>query len=170
MADKYVKYNSSGNFEEVSGQTTSAGAGDAGKIVALDGAGKLDSTLLPTGVGADTTSIEASENLAAGDFVNIHESTGAKVRKADASDATKPAHGFVLASVTSGNNATVYFEGENNQVSGLTAGAIQFLDTTTAGGTTETPPSTTGNIAQRLGVAKSATSMDVDLSVPVVRA
>src|SRR5687768_2697758 len=50
----------------------SAGAGDSGKAVLLNGSGQLDPTVMPTGVGADTASVLASENLAAGDIVNIY--------------------------------------------------------------------------------------------------
>ena len=51
MADKYIK-NNSGQLAEVEATVTSAGAGNAGDIVALDGSGKLDTTVLPTGIGA----------------------------------------------------------------------------------------------------------------------
>jgi len=169
MANKYIAL-VTGRHTEVEATATSAGAGDAGKIPALDGAGRLDSTMMPVGLGADTASIEASENLAAGDFVNLHDSSGAKVRKADASDAAKLAHGFVLAAVTSGQNATVYFEGRNTEVSGLTPGARQYLSAATAGAITATPPSTATNIVQYVGVAVSATSVDFEPGEPVTLA
>lgn len=145
----------------VAGITASAGAGDASKLIATDGTGKLDSTFLPVGVGADTVSVEASENLAAGDFVNIHDSTGAKVRKADASN-TRPAHGFVLASVTSGASATVYLSGRNTALSGLTIGARYYLSAATAGAAVATAPSASGNISQYLGTADSGTSIQFE--------
>ena len=167
MADKYLK-NSSGSLAEVEGLTSSAGAGDAGKIPALDTAGKLDNSMMPTGIGADTSSIAASENLAAGDFVNIYDDTGAKCRKADATTAGKEAHGFVLAVVTSGSNATVYFEGANDQVTGATVG-VQFL-ATTAGASTATAPSSSGNIVQKVGIATSATSINFEAGNPITLA
>ena len=95
-----------GVLTEVAGLATSAGAGDAGKIPQLDGSGKLDPSLMPTGIGADTASIQASEALSAGDLVNVWNSGGARVRKADASTSGKEAHGFVLATVASGANAS----------------------------------------------------------------
>ena len=160
MADKYLK-NNGGSFAEVEGLTSSAGAGDAGKIPALDSAGKLDNTMMPTGIGADTSSILASEDLAAGDLVNIYDNSGtANCRKADATTAGKEAHGFVLATVTSGNNANIYFEGANDQVTGATVG-VQFLSTT-AGAATATAPSTSGNIVQKIGIATSATSINFE--------
>lgn len=157
MAEKFLERNAtSGKITENEGLVTSAGAGDAGKIPALDGSGKLDVTLLPNGVGPATALLPATENLAAGDFVNVYDNAGTpSVRKADASNSRR-ASGYVLASVTSGNNATVYFEGQNNQVSGLTAGNRLYLG---AGGlVTETVPVTPGSqIHQLLGKALSAT-------------
>jgi hypothetical protein len=99
MANKYIAM-VAGLLTEVAALVTSAGAGDAGKIVALDSSGKLDTSLMPTGVGADTQAIATSESLAAGDLVNVFNSTGAKVRKADSSVSGKEAHGFVLAVFT----------------------------------------------------------------------
>lgn len=148
----------SGAITEVFGVQASTGAANAGDIVSLDDTGRIDNTMMPVGIGADTAIIAASEALAAGDYVNVWNSTGAKVRKADATVAGKEAHGFVLAAVTSGANATVYFEGTNTQVSGQTPGPV-FLGTTAGQGTT-TPPSTAGNVVQRIGFAVSATAVN----------
>lgn len=169
-AQKIPALNASGilDLSIVNGKVISAGAGDAGKLPALDGAGRLDSSVLPVGIGADTQSIQASENLAAGDLVNIWNNAGARVRKADATTAGKEAHGFVLASVTSGANATVYFEGTNTSISGATPGVL-FL-ATTAGAVTSTAPAVAGNVVQRVGFATSATSMNFQSQVPIVKA
>jgi hypothetical protein len=158
-----------GLLTEVAASQTSAGAGDAGKIPALDAAGKLDTTFMPTGVGADTASITTSEALAAGDLVNIHNSTGAKARKADASVSGKEAHGFVLSAAGSGASATVYFEGTNTQVTGLTPG-VQFLSAATPGLATGTAPTTAGNVVQRVGFATSATALNFQSQPPVLLA
>jgi hypothetical protein len=156
--NKYLS-NNAGVLTEVIANQSSAGAGDAGKIPALDVTGKLDSTFMPVGIVSEADSIVTSENLAAGDFVNIWNSSGAKARKADATVAGKEAHGFVLAAITSPAAATVYRISQNNtQKTGMTPGAKQYLSTT-AGGTTETAPSASGNAVQFLGVAKSATEM-----------
>lgn len=155
-----------GKLKEVAGLVTSAGAADAGKIPELDGSGRLDSSMMPVGFGSETKVIQASENLAAGDFVNVFNSTGLRVRKADASNG-RIAHGFVLNSVTSGQNATVYYGNLNTAVSGLTIGNELYLSGTTAGTVTATPPSTSGHIVQRLGVATGATEMLVEIQTPV---
>lgn len=169
-ADKIPALNASGVLDSsiLNAVASSAGSGDAGKTVALDGAGRIDSTMMPVGIGADTASIQASENLAAGDFVNIHNASGARVRKADATTAGKEAHGFVLGAVSSGANATVYFEGTNTGVSGMTPGTV-FLHTT-AGGATGTAPSGSGNVVQKLGVAVSATAINFERGEPIVLA
>jgi hypothetical protein len=161
MADKYLYINTStGNFTERAAITTSAGAGDAGKIPGLDGSGRLDNSFMPVGIGADTQTITASEALAAGDLVNVHNSTGAKVRKADATAVGKEAHGFVLSSVLSGASATVYFEGTITGLTGLTPGTV-FL-ATTAGTSTATPPTGSGNVIQKVGVATSSTTLNFE--------
>lgn len=162
---KYLA-NSSGAITEVQPITTSAGAGDASKVPQTDSSGRLDPSLMPVGIGADTNSITTSEALAAGDFVNIWNSTGAKARKADASTAGKEAHGFVLSAVSSGQPATVYSEGTNTQVTGMTAGVV-YLSATTPGQATTTPPSGSGQIVQRLGVAVSTTAINFQQNLPV---
>lgn len=169
-ANKIVKMTAGGIVAPavLNATTSSAGAGDAAKIVQLDGTGRIDNTMMPVGVGADVATIAAGENLAAGDFVNVYNDSVAKARKADATTSGKEAHGFVLAAVTSGNNATVYFEGTNTGVTGLTPGVV-FL-ATTAGGATGTAPSSSGNVVQRLGVAVSATAINFEPHPPVVLA
>lgn len=165
--DKYL-YNNSGAITEKAAIQTSAGAGDAGKIPAVDASGRLDNSFMPVGIGADTAAIATSESLAAGDFVNIWNSTGAKVRKADASTAGKEAHGFVLSVFTHPTTATVYFEGTNTQVTGHTAGVI-FLSSTPGLGTS-TAPSAAGNVVQRIGFALSATTINFEAGTPIVLA
>lgn len=152
----------------VNGKTSSAGAGDSGKVVALDAAGRIDATMMPVGIGADTAVITTTEILSAGDLVNVWNSTGAKVRKADATVAGKEAHGFVLAGFGSAVSATVYFEGTNTGMTGLTPGP-QFL-ATTAGTATATAPSASGNVVQRVGFAVSATAMNFQSQPPITLA
>lgn len=154
-------------IKAVQATVTSAGAGDDGKIVALDSTGKLDTSVMPVGIGADTKNIVASENLAAGDLVNVWNDSGTiKARKADATSPSKRAHGFVLSSVTSGATATVYFEGTITGLSSLTLGGTYFLSTT-AGGLTTTAPSTVGHIVQEVGAAISATELSFEPQQPI---
>lgn len=160
-----------GRLTEVAAKDSSAGAGDAGKIVALDSTGKIDATMMPVGVGGDTGSIIASENLTAGDFINVfNDSDTTKVRKAVADVAGKEADGFVLASVSSGNSATVYFEGSNTQLSSLTIGARYYLSASVGGAIVATAPSGAGNVVQYIGKATSTTSLSFEPTEGIVLA
>ncbi len=165
---KYIR-NVSGTLTEIVSNDTSAGVADAGKIVALDATGRLASSMMPVGVAADTATITASEALAAGDLVNVWNNAGAfSVRKADATTAGKEAHGFVLSAVASSAAATVYFDGSNTAVSGLTGG-VRYL-ATTAGSSTSTAPSAAGNVVQIVGLATSATVLNFQSGTPIVLA
>lgn len=166
MPDKFLQHDAAGGFREVEA-TAVGGAGQANKIPALDLSGRLDTTMMPTGIGAETSAIEAFGALAAGDFVNVFNDGGiAKVRKADASTGVAPANGFVLAAYLTGETATVYWGGLNNQVSGLTPG-MHYLSTT-PGASNHVAPSASGNIVQRLGFAVSSTVINFQPQDPIL--
>lgn len=169
MANKYLGIGTNGLPTEVEGQVTSAGAGDAGKIVALDSAGKLDDSLFPNGIGPNVSILTASENLSDGDWVNIFDDGGTpSVRRADNSNARR-AHGFVTTGVSAAAPATVYGPGQlNDELSGLTVGAEYFLGTT--GAETTTVPTAAGSLVQSIGVAESATAIRFMPMLPMVRA
>jgi hypothetical protein len=163
-ANKIVSTDSSGYLTTniIKGVSTSTGAPDAGKPVVTNASGAIDPTFL-AGIGADTAIILASESLGAGNLVSVWDNAGTpNVRKADASGGTsKDADGYVLSSVTGGSNATVYFSQRNTSLSGLTPGAEYFLSAT-PGAITLTPPSTPGFLIQSVGTAVSATSLQFD--------
>lgn len=168
--NKYLS-NVGGFPTEILSVQSSTGATDAGKIIALNSAGTLDVSMLPTGIGPDTSTLTASEALAAGAWVNVYSNAGAfAVRNADASGGTaKMAHGFVLAAVASGAAATVYFEGANTQVTGMTPGNVWL--TATPGVGSATAPTASGNIVQPLGTAVSATNINAEIGKqPIVLA
>jgi hypothetical protein len=109
--------------------------------------------------GAASAALTASEAIAAGDFVNIYSSSGAKVRKANATDDTKPVNAFAQSAIASGAAGSVRGAGGKISVlSGLTPGATYYL-ATTGGAITTTPPSGSGNLVQEIGVAVSATEL-----------
>jgi hypothetical protein len=134
--------------------------GDYGDVV-VSGSGTiilLDAALaLSLGLGI---TIQASEALSLGNVCNVFTSTGAaRVRKANATDTTKPANAFVTAATSSGAQAPVGFDGHViSGLSGLTPGTTYWLDTT-GGAITATPPSGDGNGVQEIGVALSATTL-----------
>ena len=146
----------------------SAGAGSSGKLVALDASGRVDTSVMPTGIGADTAAVVTSEAIAAGAYVNIFSSTGAKARNADATVVGKEAHGFVIVGAASGGTATVFFEGTNTAVTAQTPGPV-YLSTTAGVGAT-TPPVGVGNVQQIVGFATSATSVNFQSQPPIVLA
>lgn len=149
----------SGRLKRTFAILTSAGAGDANKIPALDAGGKLDISFMPSGVGANTISVLASEAISAGNLVNIYNNAGTlNVRKADNTAAGKEANGAALSSISNAATGTVYLPGVTvTGLSSLTPGAYYWLDT--AGGVTTTAPTTANNISQIVGYAESATSL-----------
>lgn len=169
-AKKYLELNA-GRMAEVQAAASSAGAADDGKLVALDATGKIDTTMMPAGLGSDSVSVPASEALASGDLVNIWDDTGtAKARKADASAAGKEAHGFVTAAVAIAANATVFFEGSIGGKTGLTPGARQYLSDTTPGATVATAPGTAAHVVQFVGCAVNATTISFEAGEPITLA
>lgn len=142
----------------------STGAPDAGKPVATNAQGKIDNSLLPSGVGVDLKNIISSESLSAGNAVNIWDDAGTlKVRRADNTARGKMAHGFVLQGVTAPDLAAVISEGVNDQLSGLVPGAV-FLSST-AGVITQDPSTITasGSVLQCLGVVNSANEIFIEI-------
>lgn len=166
MADKYQGL-VAGREKMVEGLVTSAGVADAGKIVAAGADGRLDESLMPLGIAADVKVAIASEALSAGDYVNIYDDVGtSKCRLADASN-DRPAHGFVKAAVAPAASATIYFEGSNSSLTGLTAGVLYYLGT--AGNATATAPVLPGSVIhQLLGVGIDATSINTDIQSEIV--
>lgn len=109
---------------------------------------------------ANQSTLTATEAISAKNFVNIYASSGAKVRKANATDETKPCNGYAPSAIS--NAATGTIRGPGGKItglSGLTPGATYYLDTT-GGAITATPPSSSGNFVQEVGVAVSATELN----------
>ena len=156
MSRVYIS-NVTGKIEQRVAINSSAGSGDANKIVATTSAGTINANMLPEGIGADTRSVVASENLTGGDMVNLFDDTGTiSARRADNSN-NRPAHGYVLEGVTATESGDVYFTGTISGLTGLTIGADHYLGTT--GAATTTAPSAQGTIVQAVGVALSATEL-----------
>lgn len=165
MADKFVDKQTG---EEVlkSPVTSSAGAGDAGKIPALNGSGTLDPSFFPTGT-VDRITANVSEDIdgtTTPQLVNVWNDSGTtKVRKADATDNSKPADGIVITAATTGNPITVIpFKGRITGFTGLTQDTIYYLSTT-PGGITSTPPSSSGNVMQPVGFTEGTSVLVMDV-------
>lgn len=164
---KFLQHDGSGNTTEVV-STQAGGSGNENLLLSLDSTGRVASTAMPVGVGADTVTATASGAIAAGDMV--HFMAAGTVQKADATDNTKNAHGFVLANVADTESALVYLEGPITGLTGLTPGAAYFLSAATPGLATATPPTGTGKIVQRIGNAVSATVINFEPDSPIILA
>ena len=93
----------------------------------------------------------------------LYHSGSGTAALADASDPAKmPAIGFV-ASKPSATTAVLADEDELGGFVGLTPGAVYFADPATPGGITAVQPSAP-NVAQEVGVAKSATVLTIRIT------
>lgn len=166
--ERFLRHDGAGGLaESVAVQT--GGGGAENRIPALDASGKLDQSMMPTGIGADTVTVPASETLSAGDFVNLWDDAGTiRARKADATTAGKEAHGFVKDAITASNPATVYMEGNNSAVTGETVGR-HYLSTT-AGQSAPTAPTASGNVVQQIGFCTSPTNINFEPARPITLA
>jgi hypothetical protein len=168
-ANKYLSQ-SGGQITEVQAKDSSAGVTDAGKIIAADSTGRIDTSFMPVGITPEVKILVASEALTIRNLVNIYDDSGTeKARKADGSNGRR-ANGFVLAAVNLGANATVYLEGTITGLSGKTPGAPQYLSADTAGTMVETPDAGAGEISQEVGVAISPTEVSFEPQQPITLA
>lgn len=168
MADKYIAL-VSGIETEVEGTVTGGAVGQAGKIPALDGTGRLDASLMPVGVAPDVYVGSAFETLSPSNpFVYI-KSDGT-VANASGASGGNPCVGFVLLGAAAAAQATVHFEGRVTGLSGLTVGSRYYLSDTVPGGLTLTPVSGSGKLHQYLGRAISTTTLSFEADDHIVRA
>lgn len=165
---KYISLNDANKkHEEKQAATQSTGAADAGKIIATNAQGQIDPSFL-----ADTEVIvrEASEDLDTRDVVNVFDDLGtAKVRKADGSAYNTRAMGIVINNYLTGENAAILSEGVVGGFAGLIVGDPVFLDAATPGEITQVPPTASGAIWQKLGVAVSATELRIEIGEAITR-
>jgi hypothetical protein len=111
-----------------------------------------------------TTVLTATENLTAGNIVNVWNNNGVyAVRQASAS-LRQGASGFVLDTVSSGALVSVYHVGDNALMSNLSPGT-QWLGN--AGQVVSRPPTTIGYLVQRVGVGVTSTSLQFHPTVSV---
>lgn len=172
MANKKFVIRDSGKFKQADFLVTSTGVGDANRPVSTGTDGKLDPSVMPTGIGAATIAATASETLGAGKLVNLWVNAGVfSARLADNSNG-REANGYVKDAAASAAPATVYpLDSINTAVSGLTIGSRYWLGT--AGGVIATPLDATdvanaNKVCQYIGIAKSATELITEDSDPVI--
>ena len=122
-------------------------------------------TFAPLQVGFDAT---AFENVSEGDALYMRTSDG-QVGKASAADGTVENSivvGFANAAATANSTVKVIVVGVKT-MSGLDAGDLYFLSSSTAGAISLTPPSSAGQAVVRLGEAATATSFAIQIEPPI---
>jgi hypothetical protein len=143
-----------------------SGTPAAGKYV--DGGSGAWTTIVPATENISLTNNEATSFIV-GNVVYTDTSATCKKAKADAAG-TAGAIGFALTATAAAGTATVQTAGTislttgqwdavTGQTGGLTAGALYFVDPTTAGKITTTAPNATGQFCMQVGRASSTTIM-----------
>jgi len=151
-----------GVLQEGQAINSSAGAASSGKIGCLGADGRFNENMMPAGVAAETQVCKAGVGgLAANDVVYIHlVTTVLTADKADATDSTKRAQGYVKEVAEAGADVTVYLDGELPGT-GFMPGVKYYL-TTTPGTVSTTAPNASGNMVQCIGEAVNETEVKVD--------
>ena len=104
----------------------------------------------------DVASFVAAAALAFGDVCYLNSSSQLALTDADAA-ATSFTMGMALATIAANTKGTFLLEGfVRNDAWNWTGGGILYLDTTTAGGMTQTAPSGVDDVIIVVGVAYSA--------------
>lgn len=151
-----------GRVSEVQPIVTSAGAGDASKMIQLDSNGLLDASLMPSGITPDQKAGTSNGSITAKDLCYV-ETAGTIARATAAAGTPKECIGWALTSVATGQPITIQLEGKISGLSGLTPGARYYLSDVTPGGFIIAPgPSGAGKILQFIGTAVSATELNFE--------
>lgn len=162
MARKYLTRDPVTGIQKLAAGVALGGtAAEAGELVALNAAGKLDISMVPTDdLTASTVTLPAFEDLSDNMYVNLFSDAGVpKARKADATTGL-PAHAFVAKGVTATSNAVVYLIGMNPSP-GLIVGTRYFLGA--GGNVTTAPTQLAGQVIQFLGVAVPVNATEVGI-------
>lgn len=99
--------------------------------------------------------------VAARDVVYVSSADNVSPALATSESQSLAVVGFAVASAAAAGAMEVQSDGVMSGFSGLTAGAVQFLSGTVAGALTPTPPTGAGKNVVKMGVAKSATSLQI---------
>lgn len=121
-------------------------------------------TCIPSGLISSTV-YTVGTGVAVNDAVYV---TG--VDTADKADADSVTTGPVIGIVFSKPTATtayIQYSGELTGFAGLTSGATYFLSQT-AGGITATAPTANGTVMQKVGVARNATTLVVNVEPTII--
>lgn len=152
----------SGRLTEVQPITTSAGAGDASKMIQTDSSGLIDASLMPSGIVPDQFAGTSNGAITAKDLCYV-EAAGTIARATAASPTPQQCIGWATSSVATGQPVTIQLEGKITGLAGLTVGARYFLSDVSPGGLLVAPgPTGAGKYAQWVGTAVSATVLNFE--------
>ena len=112
------------------------------------------------GVYIDTLVTACDAGVAVGDAVGYSANDHFSLGNA-ATGSVQKAVGICIAKPTS-TTCRVRIAGKVSGLTGLTADTLYYLDDTTPGGLTATPPSTSGDLVQAMGIAANTTELWVD--------
>lgn len=168
MTNKFLTLDDTGKKkDEAQGVSSTTGVNEANSLISTDADGFIDPSFLRE---TESISRPTSENIDALDFVNVYDDGGTPTaRKADASAFGTRAFGVVLNNVTSPAAATIQSEGVVGGFTGLTVGEPVFLSDATPGEITQTPPTASGSVWQKLGEATSATEIRLEIGEAICR-
>jgi len=159
----FTKYETGGSLSVQTTIDASAGAGDAGKIPSTKADGTLDESLLPA--SAKPVSLTGTFGATVGNSKVIYtDPADQKVKVATNTGLGTKAEGFVITGGATDAAATYYQRGRMTGLTGLTAGKTYYLGAD--GAVTDTEP--TAGVAQIVGIAASATEMDVQIGTAVL--
>lgn len=171
--NKYLERDAAtGRVTERLSADSSAGAGDAGRIVALNAAGEIDPSMLPPGV-SNAEIIEVGVAVATNSLVEVYNDLGTpKIRPASGNPANlQPAVGWVDAAYIATDLALVFFDGQVGGT-GFTPGQRVYLASSTPadGIVTTTPVTGAGAAHQFVGRAVSTTLFNFEPDDPIILA
>lgn len=139
------------------------------KTPSLNDLGLLDVSFIDKTVG-NFDMFQVSEDLSAGELVNIYHVDGLSwARKAQADSTGREAHGYVLANYKYPNEAVVFFSGVNTSVKNAVLGR-NFLSADIPGAITSYPPSNTGNVIQSIGFVTNHNTLNFKLGQIIIKA
>lgn len=159
----YIKVDANGDLLYANAKNSSTGPSDSDEMVKLNAQGKIDVTMLPN---TDGSSIQAGENLAARDIVYIDAASEGK--KAVATGMNSVGIGFVADSINDTASGIYYQQGELSGFSSLAPNDVYFLSETIPGGITNNPPALSGQVIQKVGRAKDASTLIIEIAQPVL--
>jgi hypothetical protein len=150
------------------GQTLTGGTGDGEDLVLQSTShankgtvdihnGRLQTNMKLAGNGF-TMNFGVSGTVALRDIVHMTGDNTIAVAQADSEANAKGLLAVALEGATAPDNIDIVTFGRITGFTGLTPGAVYYLDASTAGAITTTPPSTTGQIVRVVGYAENATT------------